>query len=393
MKLHLQNIYAFFFLIPSLIISSLCYNLSNFNIFNTDYSSEKDIFTFLGLKKLNKFFYFSFIICHIFFLLIITFLSSLESNIELINIEQLKINSDKKNINENEELKSGVLSDINLLSVDILVTMNTKKTNKRKSNINEKNFENKFKDLLQKKIKNDDNKDKKNQNKDEKLTIINILIKILFLNINKINLILVYLVSVSSINIVHLLLVIIFILNVVSSIISSKMNKNNIENGQKEESQLQYYVTKITLILIQLSFLFEFIIDLYKCFFIYSKPEKEQEEIAKILKFILNYEEKINSNSFEALLFIITYCFYFEYQVYLIKSQKTKYKYLEALLNDQNICFYLYFKSVLKYTFFIYDYFVNIINHLLIWIYTFIFIFMLCYFEINILFSIHLQCS
>ena len=49
-----------------------------------------------------------------------------------------------------------------------------------------------------------------------------------------------------------------------------------------------------------------------------------------------------------------------------------------------NISFYSYFKSTLKYTFFIYDYITNIMNHIFIWFYVFIVIFFLSYYELNI---------
>ena len=382
--------FSLYCLIPVLIISSLCYNLSNFNIFNIDKSSKennnRDIYTFLGLKKSNEYFYFSFISCHIFFLLIITFLSSLGTT--NISLKSLRTYSSEKNVVK-EESVTGVLKDISLLSVDSLIGVSRKKSYKKK-NVDEKNFENKFKNLLQKKIKIDSNKNDNNKNKDANLTIINILGKKFLININKINLILVYFISVSSINIMHLLLVLIFILNVVSSILKSKMKKNDLSIENENESKLQYYVTKITLIVIQLCFLIEFFVDLYKCFFVYSKTDTEKAHITQIMKFILDYKEDINANSCETLLFIITYCYYFEYQVYLIKNKKTHHKDLEDLLNNHHISFYSYFKSKLKYTFFIYDHFMNIMNHFLIWLYTVIFIFFLCYFELSILFSIQL---
>ena len=385
--------FCLYCLIPVLVISSLCYNLSNFNVFKIDDSDEekeKDIFTFLGLKKLNEYFYVSFITCHIFFILIITFVSSLDNT--TFEFNKLKTYSSDNNINKKEEKQSytGVLNDINLLSVNSLISVKRKKSSRKKINIEEKNFEKNVKNLLQKKINTNDNADINNKNKDENLKIINILAKKFLLNINKINLILVYFVCVSSINVVHLLLVLIFILNAVSSIITAKNAKNNLPKDKKEESNTQYYVTKITLIIINLSFLMEFFIDLYKCFFIYSKSDDEKERITKILKFILNYKEEINANSCETLLFIITYFYFFEYQVYLIKNKKTNHTDLEDLLNNQNIAFYLYFKANLKYTFFIYEYIMNILNQILIWLYTFIFIFFICYFELNIFFSIQL---
>ena len=382
--------FTLYFLIPVLIISSLSYNLSNFNIFNIDYSKnkDKDIFTFLGLKKLNEYFYFSFISCHIFFLLIITFISSLDDPIAL---ELKPLRSFSYDKNEKKEIYTGVLNDISLLNVDSLIGVNRKNT-RRRLNMEEKNFENKFKNLLQKQINIDTKQNLNNKDKDENLTILNILAKKFLLNINKINLIIVYFVSVSSINLVHLLLVILFILNVVSSIITSKINERKRKKNQDiiEETKIQYYVTKITIIAIQLCFLFEFLVDLYKWFIVFSKSEEEKENITTIMKFILNYKEKINENSCETLLFIITYFYYFEYQVYLIKNKQTNHKDLEDILNNKNISFNSYFKSKLKYTFFIYEYLMSIINHLLIWLYTFIFIFFFCFFELNIFFSIQL---
>ena len=207
---------------------------------------------------------------------------------------------------EQKEIHTGVLSDISLLNVDSLIGVNRKNTIRR-LNMEEKNFENKFKNLLQKQINIDTKTDLKNKDKDENLTIINILAKKLLLNINKINLIIVYLVSVSSINIIHLVLVILFILNVVSSIITSKINERKKQRNQAiiEETKIQYYVTKITLIVLQLCFLFEFFADLYKWFIVYSKSEEEKKRVTSIMKFILNYKEDINDNSCETLLFII----------------------------------------------------------------------------------------
>ena len=382
--------FAVFILIPSIIISSLCYNLSNFNIISEDENDIRDIYTFVGLKKLNKYFYFSFISCHIFFLLIITLLSSLEDKYQTVDLKTIKTNRiDNEKISK---CKTGMLSDISLLNVDSLIGMNTinrRKTKATKAQNEESAFENKFKNLLQKNIQtNYDENDKKN--KDENLTIFNILVKKFFKHINKINLIIVYLVCVSSINIVHLLLVFLFIVNVLSSIINAKVNKRNLEAGNKKESKIQYFVTKITLSIIQMSFLFEFLVDIYKCFHVYSKSDEEKKHITVIMQFILNYKEAINESSCETLLFIIVYFYYFEYQIYLIKNKKTKYKDLEVLLNNPNITFHLYFKNNLKFGFFIYDYFMKILNHIFIWIYTFLFIFFLCYFELNILFSIQL---
>jgi hypothetical protein len=364
-----------FCLIPVLIISSFCYNLSNFNIFDIgDATSNKDFYTFFGLKKLNQYFFLSFISCHLFFLLIITFVSSLEDKVNKVDLKILPTSSKE----EEEEIigHTGTLSNISLLNVNSLIGVNKKKKSKKKVNIEEKNFEDKFKDLLQKKINKDDNKDKKDKNKDENLTIINILIKKILIHMNKINLILVYLVAVSSINIIHLLLVLIFILNVVSSIWNSKVNSKNLERGIKDESKIKYYATKITLVVIQLCFLFEFFIDLYKCFFLSDEEKKkEKKDIIEIFKFILYFKEKVDENSCETLLFVIAYFYYFEYQIFLIKNRKTQHKDLEDLLNNKNISFYSYFKSTLKYTFFIYDYIINIINHIFLWFYTFILIF------------------
>ena len=379
-----------FCIIPVLIISSFCYNLSNFNIFDIgDATSNKDFYTFFGLKKLNKYFFLSFISCHLFFLLIITFVSSLEDKVNKIDLKILPTSSKE----EEEEIigHTGTLSNISLLNVNSLIGVNKKKKSKKKVNIEEKNFEDKFKDLLQKKINKDDNKDKKDKNKDENLTIINILIKKILIHMNKINLILVYLVAVSSINIIHLLLVLIFILNVVSSIWNSKVNSKNLERGIKDESKIKYYATKITLVVIQLCFLFEFFIDLYKCFFLSDEEKKkEKKDIIEIFKFILYFKEKVDENSCETLLFVIAYFYYFEYQIFLIKNRKTQHKDLEDLLNNKNISFYSYFKSTLKYTFFIYDYIINIINHIFLWFYTFILIFFLSYYELNIFFAVQL---
>jgi hypothetical protein len=115
-----------FCLIPVLIISSFCYNLSNFNIFDIgDATSNKDFYTFFGLKKLNKYFFLSFISCHLFFLLIITFVSSLEDKVNKIDLKILPTSSKE----EEEEIigHTGTLSNISLLNVNSLIGVNKKK--------------------------------------------------------------------------------------------------------------------------------------------------------------------------------------------------------------------------------------------------------------------------
>jgi hypothetical protein len=109
-----------FCLIPVLIISSFCYNLSNFNIFDIDeFTNDKDIYTFFGLKKLNKYFFLSFISCHLFFLLIITFVSSLEDKVTKVEMKILATSS--KEEEEEVERQTSIINNISLLNVNNLI--------------------------------------------------------------------------------------------------------------------------------------------------------------------------------------------------------------------------------------------------------------------------------
>ena len=66
--------------------------------------------------------------------------------------------------NNNVDLnQTGVLNDINLLSVNSLISVKRKKSSRKKINIEEKNFEKNVKNLLQKKINTNDNADINNR--------------------------------------------------------------------------------------------------------------------------------------------------------------------------------------------------------------------------------------
>ena len=369
--------YCNFILIPALIASSLCYNICLF-VFDGTTSKEKyerDIFTFFGLKRANNYFYLSIICCHVFFVLIIILISSIQLR------RRKKKKSNRKSIESAKSRSSEVGNSINILGKN---NINNKS---HLINLEDSGFENRLKKIIDKNFHKDEKAEKKFDIKNKDLTIMNIIKKKILDNIDILNLIIVYFVAVSSINIVHLVLVIIFIINVLATIAIDKYKRNGYFTSDKQRK-----VTRITLIIIQLTFFFEFLVDLMKCFFFYDKTGDQLTNITNIMKFILNYNEKVDGSSSEILLFIITYCYYFDYQIYLIKTdEETKHQELRSLLLNDKITFYRYVKVYFKFIFYIYDYIVKIMQQIFIWVLIVLFIFFFCYFELNIFFAIKLS--
>ena len=138
-------------------------------------------------------------------------------------------------------------------------------------------------------------KDEKKEVKEEKikdlydnLTIMNIIIKAAFSNIDKITLIVLYFVSVYSINIVHFILVAIFMFQLL----------------------FPKFMFKYSIILIafcQIIFLVEYLVDLFK--------NKDYSEFKiNLIKLFIPFD--IENTEIDFLLYLLTYCYYAQNQLF-----------------------------------------------------------------------------
>ena len=192
---------------------------------------------------------------------------------------------------------------------------------------------------------------KKKSNKENSFSVKKIILQIIFSNIDKLTLVSMYFVANQFVNFTHLILVFLFIFQLLSP---------------KKFEKLCFYI----MILIEIIFGIEYIIDLIKVFF---KTEK------KIIELFVAY------NDIEIFLFLAIYCLYIQYQfinseVYqkLSREKQEKDKYLKFDKKQQ---------SLLKKIFHVIK---DIILELYIWIIIILCFILLCAFEINILFLIKL---
>ena len=194
------------------------------------------------------------------------------------------------------------------------------------------------------------------------LTITNLLLKIIFTHIDKITLIAMYFVSMGSINLIHLFLVVIFIIQI---LFPNKIKK----------------MYKAILYILQILFLIELYIHIFKAYFFESFNNSKD-----LMNIFLIYTENITDNNMELSIYLVLYCFYFQYQF-------DNFPYLKNIMNNKiiNIDNYIEKKmNKLPTTKYILNILCIIISNLYIWFLIAIFFIVICYFEINLLFAIKL---
>ena len=202
----------------------------------------------------------------------------------------------------------------------------------------------------------------KDSEKKQNYIFFKLILKAFFYHLDKMTLIVMYFVSVYTVNIVHVVLVFIFMLQIISP---SKIN----------------VIFLVILIVLQLLFLFEFIMDLLKVYYIdFFKAHEE------LMNLLLLYDNDINSNKLEIFLYAVIYSFHFQYKIY-------NYTFIKNLLNDNN----LNLKNIIDNKFQdspntkkFFSALGSFILKLYFWMLVAFFIFFSCYFELNLLFCIKL---
>ena len=325
-----------FLLTPMVFVSLICFHFSNINGFFEYFETEEDKIRYMhfGLAKYEYSFleYYAGNIMYIFIMfLIYSFFNSPK-----------KEEDKNKNINLLEEIteKSSLL-DINNSNKDSI--------NKIKITLISEEGEKKVEKKEEKKVIQD-------------LSLLNVILKYFFYNIDKITLIVMYLVAVKSINLIHLFLVIIFLVQI---LFPDKIK----------------YLFEIILCLLQFLFLFELITDILKVYYL-----QEFNDNKDFMNFLLIYSEGLSDNNIEIFIYGVVYCFYFQYQIY-------NFPFLKRILENKDLTLANY----VDYTFdrfrrikHILNLIGNIILELYIWILIGLFVFVSCFFEINLIFAVKL---
>ena len=377
-----RNKFLVIFILFPMVTFSLCsFHVSNIPGYLEDLTeNELNGYKSLGLKKYDNN-YIEYPIGHLFFI-IINFLinslytaeTSLQLNDDNYTINQLDMNKfpEIQNFSKINKLKESMLqkSEINLKKIKTIAVNTNNSINDSDDNDSDRNtlISNDYiKDINKSntrrtKINIDINNIRQNdisdKNSDEN-NIVSLIKKIILENIDIITLIPMYFASVNVVNVKHLILVLIFILQI---IFPRKLN----------------YVYKVNIILFQLFYIIEFVIDLFK-----KKYNEQFKEYKNLLQFFIIYNEDINTNDIEILIYAVIYCFYFQYRTCNIESNI-------ILLNNKKISFSGLIKSKFKKNEKIQSILLiihSIFSHIYLWFLIGLFIFLNSYFEINFLFG------
>ena len=338
-----------YLLAPTVMLTSLFYHVSNINGLFENFSDErrKKFLNFaLGKYEYSFLEYYA----HNLFFIFVMFLIYSFYNSEEVKEEKKKIKDKKKdNLNEfltNEEIKVPLLR-------DTLISENDNNDiNNAINNTDEKE------EIIE--IKEVDEEPINFNEKKSDLNLLNLFLKFVFTYIDKITLIAMYFVAMRSINLIHLVLVAIFLIQILFPLQIQKIYKGII-------------------CILQILFLIELVIHLLKAYFIENFNKD-------FMNFISTYTDIITDNNMELSIFLVLYCFYFQYQFdnfpYLMKIMGNKKINLENYVETR-------FKKLPKT-----KYFLNtlgiIISNLYIWILIALFFVVSCYFEINLIFDIKL---
>ena len=332
-----KNKYLTIYLLTPMVFSTLvCFHFSNINGFFEDYEGEQKIkFLHFGLGKYEYTFleYYAGNLYYIFIMfLIYSFYNSTQNDKNEIRRESLedeKINP--PSLNESGPIKKSV-----------------------------KSFDDNIKIILSNGTEKEEKKEEKKKIQD--LSLVNIILKYIFSNVDKITLIVMYLVAVKSINILHLELVVIFLVQI---LFPNKLK----------------YLFVIILCILQLLFLSELIVDLLKVYYL-----QEFNNNKSFMNFLLIYTEGLSDNNIEIFIYSVVYCFYFQYQIY-------NFPFLKRIIENKELTLanYVEFKfnrfNRIKRILYLIG---NIILELYIWILIGLFVFISCFFEINLIFAFKL---
>ena len=347
-----SRILIIFLLIPINILSFCSLHISNINGYfenleNTE--SERYLHFCLEKDEGNA----KYCLVGIYYLFVILFLNSFTDYNSNSNV---KINLIKKNsllnVNENVDYANST----NDIKLPLLTSIIENNENEEKKNINKNIDDN---------INNDKSKAKEKIVQD--IFLSDVILKYIYKNVNIITLVVMYFISMHTVNLIHFIFIIIFMIQIL-------------------QAKLVERFSKIIIIVIQILFLFEYIIDLTKIYY-----DKLFETKINTFKFLLSISELENSQKHEINIYVEIYCYVAIYAFYIQNQLINSIKYQE-LENNEKISLknYINFKfqnKLIKYVLFL---IFNVIIEISIWIIFSFFFLICCHFEISILYGIKL---
>ena len=334
-----------YLLTPSVTITQLLYHISNINGFFENFSDErkrKYLNFALGKYEYSFLEYYGH---NLFFIFIMLLIYSFYASEEIILIKEDKEDKEINMLSINEEVKEPLLGDNTNIN-------NIIEAKKSEEEINDDNIieikEEEEEKPIYKEVKKPD------------LNFFNLLLKFIFTHIDKITLIAMYFVAMRSVNLIHLVLVIIFLIQI---LFPHKIQK----------------IYKQIIIILQLLFLFELIIYLLKAYFV-NNFNKD------FMNFMSTYTDKILKKDMELSIYLVLYCFYFQYQF-------DNFYYLKEIMQNRKINLEKYVEQKFKHLPNTKHFLIiigTIISNLYIWILIALFFVISCYYEINLIFAVKL---
>ena len=344
------------FLSPMVIVCLFCYHLSNIDGYFDDLNNKENnsnnnkilLYSSFGLKKFEHKII-EYILCNIFYYLINLFTYTIFIRID----EKAKKMTNKIKSGKNEEILE--IKNDNIQKDKIKPEEDSEKMKEAINNISllpDGTYKSEEQDIYL--------KDKEIEELYNNLTFFNIFLKGIFSIIDKLTLIPLYFLAVGSINIVHLFIVMIFMVQLLFPVI-----------------MIRYSL--IMIIISQMFFLIEYLIHLFKIND-YSYNTK------RLIKAFIPFDSNSNSPGIEYLLYVLVYCYYFQYKLY-------NYDIYQKLKENENMSISLYIEIQLSEFPLIRNIIFSIgkiINELYIWSLIIIFIIFDSYLEISFLFAIKL---
>ena len=377
--------------IVTLLVSLFCLHISNIDGFfekNEKVFSVFDVYHFC-LKKINNDnileYNLYYLCCNLFYFFLILFIYSLfesdikrerkskqemikksiinienkeenkDETVQKIDLEENLISSDKENKDSKDSSVKNEEENLDINNEDILKEDILRERRVTQQILSKKEDKNESEKSSPPKVKLDDELLKK-------ITLLNIITKTFLKHIDKISLVVMYFVAINSINIIHAILVIIFMIQLLFPLLIE-------------------VISNYLIIITQLLYFIQFIIDIFKHYYLDSFNNNEN-----FIELFMNYNKDKTKTSVEIFIYGIVYCFYIQYTLY--NNEVYKEIVLDDVINLSNYieikC--IYYPKLKKIFFFI----GRAILEIYIWILISLFIFFDSYFEISILFEIKL---
>ena len=348
-----------------LYISYILFHLSNIDGL---FEEEKKIYYHLSINKVTEIsdYYLYYLCLNLFIFFDILFLFALY-NQDLITIERSKTLKIKEEPENEPELEEKLIEDKDTEGKGIIIEENKNNEEEQKEEEDKKSeligkrvtLQIEAKQLEEEKISR---KLKINKSTLKKLTLLNIVLKAILSHIDKISLIAMYFTCINSINIIHMILVIIFMIQLLFP-------------------ELIVYISKYLIMIVQVLYFIEFVIDIIKRYNLDNFNDNE-----KLMKLLMNYDKNPSETSVEIYFYIIVYLFYIQYKLYDHRFYKKVVSDDKVTLTNFILIKFHSHPKMRDILFFI----GKIIIEIYIWILIILFIFFDAYFEISIIFEVKL---